>query len=83
MVIVSSHVGCAQDLVRHGRNGLVFPAGDVTALAECLREAFSDRARLRSWGEESRKMVDKYGYKQMTDGLLDALANLKKIHRII
>ncbi len=80
-VIVSSHVGCAQDLVQNGRNGLVFAAGDVAALADCLREAFSDRPRLRSWGEESRKMVEKYSYTQMSDGLMDALTNLGVMSR--
>src|SRR5436853_2861513 len=49
-VIVSTHVGCAGDLIHHGGNGLIFPAGEVVALAGCLKEAFSDHARLRRWG---------------------------------
>ena len=79
-VIVSSHVGCAQDLVRHGRNGLVFPAGDVAALTVCLREAFADRLRLRAWGEIGRNMVERYSFTQMTEGLMASLASLRVLH---
>ena len=72
-VIASSHVGCVADLVHHRRNGLVFPAGDVAALAACLGEAFADAARLRAWGEASREIIAGYGYRQVTEGLLAAL----------
>ncbi len=72
-VIASSHVGCVADLVRHGHNGLVFPAGDVGALAGCLREAFADPERLRRWGRAGSEMIAGYGYRQVTDGLLRAL----------
>jgi glycosyltransferase involved in cell wall biosynthesis len=39
LAIVSSDVpGAAAELVRDGRNGRIFPAGDVAALADCLRD---------------------------------------------
>ena len=72
-IIASSHVGCVADLVHHKGNGLVFPAGDVDALAGCLREAFADTSRLRAWGESSRQIIDGYSYRQVTEGLLLAL----------
>ena len=72
-VIVSNHVGCAADLVEPGRNGLVFPAGNVDALAAALRDALSDRVRLTRWGEEGRRIVARYGYEQATAGLVEAL----------
>lgn len=75
-VVVSDHVGCAQDLVQPHRNGLVFAAGDVGALADCLREALSDRARLKAWGEEGRRIVSACSYRESTAGLLAALASL-------
>lgn len=73
-VIVSSHVGCAQDLVHPDRNGLIFPAGDVAALAHCLQEAFRDHQRLARWGQESLKIIAHYSYQQTTKGLYQALA---------
>ncbi|MEQ8381965.1 MAG: glycosyltransferase family 4 protein [Coleofasciculus sp. A1-SPW-01] len=74
--IASTHVGCASDLIQPYRNGLIFPAGDVSALATCLQEAFSDRERLKMWGEESRKIITHYSYTQTTQGLKEALVHL-------
>ena len=75
-VIVSDHVGCAADLVEPGVNGLVFPAGDVKALAAALGEALSDDARLRRWGEAGREKVKDFDYGRVTGGLLEALRAL-------
>ena len=75
-VIVSTHVGCAQDLVHSYRNGLVFPAADIRALSNCLREAFSNRERLRQWGAESRRIIADYSYLQATQGLTESLSYL-------
>jgi glycosyltransferase involved in cell wall biosynthesis len=74
--IVSSHVGCAQDLVHPGKNGLIFSAGDITALTQSLKSALSDKKRLQEWGEESLKIISNYSYSQATDGLLLALKHI-------
>ena len=71
-VIVSNHVGCAQDLIHPNRNGLVFPAGNISALANCLKKALSNREKLGKWGEESRKIIMNYSYIQATQGLREA-----------
>jgi glycosyltransferase involved in cell wall biosynthesis len=75
-VIVSDHVGCSQDLVHSKENGLIFRAGDVEQLSECLKEAFSDRERLSAWGQESRRIIEGYSYAQTTHGLERALEYL-------
>lgn len=75
-VIASTHVGCAADLVHPYKNGLIFSAGNVSALAACLQEAFSNRERLKEWGEESRKIVNSYNYSQTTQGLRTALQHI-------
>lgn len=72
-VIASTHVGCTQDLIHPHENGLIFPAGDVPALARSLQEAFSDRQRLQQWGERSRNIISQYSYNQTTQGLSKAL----------
>ncbi len=74
--IVSNHVGCAQDLIHPGQNGLIFPAGDVSALTHSLQEAFSDRQRLQQWGEESQQIISQYSYFQSSQGLSQALESL-------
>lgn len=73
-VIVSSHVGCGPDLVRHGENGLIFEAGNIGSLTDALRTALSDRERLRQWGEKGRAIVQDYDYAHATKGLLQALS---------
>lgn len=35
--VIASQIGGLQELIDHGHTGLLFPAGDVDALAECLR----------------------------------------------
>jgi len=49
-VAASDRVGAARDLVAPIRAEFVFPCGDVAALADVLRSAFSDRERLSSQG---------------------------------
>jgi hypothetical protein len=66
-------VGCAQDLIHDKHNGLVFTAGNVSALVSSLQEAFSDRQRLCRWGEESQKIVSQYSYTHASKGLKQAL----------
>jgi glycosyltransferase involved in cell wall biosynthesis len=73
-VVVSDHVGCAADLVEPERNGLVFPAGNITALSECLRQALCDRHRLQTWGHHSYEKIQHYSYTQTTAGLHQALS---------
>ena len=72
-VITSDHVGCTADLVSPGRNGLVFRAGDVADLTHKLREALSDGERLLRWGEEGRRIVERYKYEQASEGLFAAM----------
>ena len=73
-VIVSSHVGCAADLVKQRKNGLIFEAGNVEALTASLKEAMADHCRLKQWGEESKIIVRDYCYDRIIAGLKEALA---------
>jgi PEP-CTERM/exosortase A-associated glycosyltransferase len=41
-VLLASDVGGHRELIRHGQNGLLFPAGNVDALSQALREVLSD-----------------------------------------
>ncbi|BBC24675.1 glycosyltransferase family 4 protein [Pseudanabaena sp. ABRG5-3] len=77
-VIVSNHVGCAADLVKPFENGLIFDAGNVDALTDCLREAMGDRDRLKRWGEESKKIIANYSYEHVIAGLKQALQSVLK-----
>ncbi len=73
-VVVSSHVGCGEDLVKPFWNGLTFEAGDRSALTAALADALSDRNRLRQWGTAGRATLQNFTYAETTEGLLDALS---------
>lgn len=72
-IIVSDHVGCAEDLVRPGHNGLIFPAGNVEALAQCLQQMLASPATLAIYGEASRQLIQNYSYAQASQGLKQAM----------
>jgi glycosyltransferase involved in cell wall biosynthesis len=72
-VIVSSHVGCAADLVKPFENGLIFEAGNITALKESLEESMENGDRQKKWGETSKKIVANYSYTNVIKGLKQAI----------
>ena len=59
-VIASDMVGCVPDLIRHGRNGYVFPAGDVGELARVLAELIGNPSLRKKFVEESFKIILNY-----------------------
>ncbi|MEO8204670.1 MAG: glycosyltransferase family 4 protein [Chthoniobacterales bacterium] len=76
-VIVSSHVGCAEDLVIPGETGWRFPAGDTDALQKCLEDAASDPDRCKQYGMNAQKRLsEQNSYQTATEGLLRALESL-------
>lgn len=75
-LLLSDRVGAAHDLLTPGKNGLMVPAEDEPALGRALREALSDRERLAAWGRQSQEIVERYSFRQMTLGLLQALGAL-------
>lgn len=54
--MVMSDIGGARELVQHGDNGLLYPAGNVAALADQLRRLADPRLR-RRLGERAREHV--------------------------
>ena len=54
-VICSDRVGAGHDLVEDGVNGLQFPAGDSTALAQQMERLLSAPELLEKWGAASRE----------------------------
>lgn len=72
--IVSTHVGCGPDLVRHGETGWLFEAGDVDALAAVLTLALDAGHEGRTrMGALARCHVEAYSYRAATLALREAL----------
>ena len=73
-IIVTDQVGCQPDLVHEGLNGFVYPAGNVDALADCLRRLIDDPALRESMRENSLRLIRQYSFEEDTEGLRDALS---------
>lgn len=73
-VIASTEVGAvAGGLVRHERNGLVVPAGDVAATAAAIRRLHDDPDLRALLGEHAREDVAPYTYAAWAAGFSRAL----------
>ncbi len=55
--VVAPSLAGIPELVRDGRDGFLFPTGDVAALAEVLERACADRSRLAALGRSGRERV--------------------------
>ncbi len=76
-VIASDAVGAAAGgLVRDGRNGIVVPAGDATALAAALRKLAANADLRRRLGAQGAEDVAAYTFSAWADGFSRALASL-------
>jgi len=77
-IIASDEVGAvAGGLVRHERNGLVVPAGDVGALSEALRRLHDDPLLCARLGENARRDVVAYTFDSWATGFQAALRSLR------
>lgn len=77
-VIASEQVGAvAGGLVRHERNGLVVPAGDVPALASALRRLHDDPDLRATLGAHARRDVAAYTFEAWAAGFQGALASVR------
>jgi len=72
-VVVSNIVGCRFDLVKHKKNGYVFPAGDVRKLSKYLENLVKDSKKREQFGENSFEIIQKYNYDVCVKGILEAL----------
>jgi PEP-CTERM/exosortase A-associated glycosyltransferase len=58
-LVIASDVGGHRELVRHGENGLLFPADDAKALARALDAAITRRAQWPALGRTARDFVER------------------------
>lgn len=71
-VIVSSHCGCATDLVRHACNGFVFDPYDSEELANHMAFVSGDTCNRGEMGEASRNIIDCWSLETFASNLVDA-----------
>ena len=75
-VIASDGVGAGADLIEHGVNGFIYPAGQADLLAQCLRQVLSDPAQRARMGQASRRKIESWSYSQDVEGVLRCLQSI-------
>lgn len=71
-VAVSDRVGAKFDLVRPDENGYVFPAGDVDALAEILRQILPDPEKRARMGAAARQRMETWSPREYVSSIVRA-----------
>lgn len=80
-VIASDKVGCAADLILEGVNGYTFAAGNYKTLAAVLQKLIVDRARVKSMGKASFKIISKWTFDEIAVSLEKSLKSLKSLKK--
>jgi glycosyltransferase involved in cell wall biosynthesis len=77
-VLVSERCGCAEDLVRNGRNGFVFDPGDVAALAGVMTKISTGEVDPVALGREGRQHVRAYSPERFAAGTIAHIDALRR-----
>lgn len=80
-VVVSDQVGSGPDLVREGKNGSIFLAGNVPCLTQILDRWCSDAAARERAGRQSLEIISKWGFDEALMGLREAAKQLQALRR--
>lgn len=77
-IIVSDEVGCGIDLVKHGENGFIFKARDVSALSQYLKALTSDAARCEQMKSKSAEIISQWGFPEAVASLENAVKSITR-----
>lgn len=75
-VVVADEVGCVQDLVYDGHNGLLMKAGDVASLVTALRRLLSAESERAAMGQKSLEIIRGWNYERCRLGFVAATTEL-------
>lgn len=71
--VVATHFGGADELVDHGREGLLVPAGDVGGLAAAIDAILADRAAMAAMAASARVKAQRFSKANMIEQTLTIL----------
>jgi len=76
--------GITDDLIEHGRNGLLVPADDAVAIEDALRRLIADRAWAGRLGSEARRTIEaRFSLDGVARQYLDAYHDLLDVRRCV
>ncbi|RKX93558.1 MAG: glycosyltransferase family 1 protein, partial [Spirochaetes bacterium] len=77
-IIATDKVAATTDLVHHGENGFIYPAGDIEALANCLLKLIQDGELRKNMGKRSFEIISRWSYVEDIKGIMAALDYVRK-----
>ncbi len=75
-IIATDKVGTAYDLVKNGKNGYIYPVGNIKKLAKCLDKILEDKKTIKKMGKKSFEIVSKWTFEEDVKGILKALGSI-------
>ena len=69
--IVAADLPVFREILVHGKNALLFPPGDATALAAAVRRLAEDPGLSRRLGERARRDAEGFTYARRARRILD------------
>jgi phosphatidylinositol alpha-mannosyltransferase len=77
--VVASDIAGYRDVVDDGADGVLFPRGDATALAETLRDLALDPARTERLAAGAARTAGRFAWPQVADEVLGAYADARAV----
>lgn len=71
-IIITTGVGTAENLLINGKNGYIYPVGDVCKLADAMKQIIERTDRIQM-GEMSREIVESCNYGRIIEGWMKAV----------
>lgn len=78
-VLVSDKVGCAVDLVKEGRNGSLFKAGNTKELSQKLQELVSDPEGLCLMGKRSQEIIQDWSFEKQVRSIIEEVTKIQAV----
>lgn len=73
-VIVSDHVGSAEDLIAPVNPSFIYPCGDVAALGKLLKLILADPDALAAYGRAGRQRMETWSIRENISGTIEAVS---------
>lgn len=78
--VIASNIGALSEIVEHGGTGLHVPAGDIQALAQCMRETAGQPPRADQMGCRARRLFEERYAEQQAVSALESIYGSVKAH---
>ncbi|TKB98224.1 glycosyltransferase family 4 protein [Pedobacter cryotolerans] len=72
-ILVSDHVGCAEDLVIDGENGYIFESNNLASLSDKLNLMVSNKFTLKEMGKKSAIKIKEWSFTKQCTAILNEL----------